>query len=760
MVVTIILDIGLVSHVCRTFENESIQITKLVASIDNLGSQGTVTRQSFRLPLMGGLLDALGDITDPSQSAKVNLNKSIKGRILVDGFQRFEGSFFVINTTSGDSKEVEMIFQGSETDLKATLSNITMAELCEGETLGYNFTTLQAYFDSPHQYQKDNGYLFPVIDYGDRFTYDSSASVGYVNELVETNFKPAITLEKLFSLMPINITVNNMEQIMHQSILLHNNKSRIPSTDVSPFDNTGYIERTTDLTKATPISNYIIPLDGKVVYNSANASIFDITDLADCKYIIPQTVTGAYTFLVEGDIDCTIPSSGSNLQLRLYLNGNPIGMFSNGTASNGINSFSIPMSPTAAFNAGDEVSLGLTTGGITSVVIKAGFRFVVNRAPSLNVNSLINVSASCPELTAWDIFRTVAIQSNAQIISNPDGTFEMTPFVDWIEDGDKVIVLDNILEDNVDVQIKPFSVEGAKSIKLGYKENDDFYSKKYKELTSTPFGEKLISNTGTEFAKNELKIEAPVATIPSVPVDFSGAVIPKMVDSSSNVIIGKPTILQSNYDDDGDDDTDNEAYTAFRFTLKSLFSTQSYPVQRIQFIGNWREQGGGYQQTDNNFGQSLSYWSNVNYPSQTLYERYWKKYLEETYTEQSRELKMSIKLSINEIDNLKFNEKFYYKNTLLRLVKLEGVSLTSAQPVSATFMKRFNIFRTDISGYYPYNIIESIVQWRDSETNNDLVPANGSLSDQAVLEASAIAYGFFYDSNKQMATQSGQILIT
>lgn len=759
MIVTIILDIDGVSHVCRTFENESIQITKLVASIDNLASQGTVTRQSFRLPLMGGLLDALGDITDPSQSAKVNLNKSIKGRILVDGFQRFAGSFFVVDTTIGDSKEVEMIFQGSETDLKATLSNITMAELCEGETLGYNFATLQAYFDNPHLYQKNNGYLFPVIDYGDKFTYDSAAPVGFVNELFETNFKPAITLEKLFSLMPINITVNNMEQIMHQSILLHNNKSRIPDTDTSLLDNTGYIERTTDLTKSTPISNYIIPLDGKTVYNSANASIFDITDQADCKYIIPQTAYQGYTFLVEGDIECTA-TSGGTLQLSLFRNGNPNGIFSIGGVTNGINSFLCPMSPSGTFDAGDEMSLAITTSGVTSIVVKAGFRFTVNRAPALNVNSAINISASCPDLTAWDIFRTVAIQSNAQIISNSDGTYEMTPFTDWIEDNDKAIVLDNILEENVDVQIKPFGVEGAKSIKLGYKENDDFYSKKYKELTSNPFGEKFISNTGTEFAKNELKIEAPVATIPSIPVDFSGAVIPKMVDSSFNVIVGKPTILQSNYDDDGTNATDNEAYTSFRFTLKSLFSTQSYPVQRIQFIGNWRQQGGGYQQTDNNFGQSLSYWSNVNYPSQTLYERYWKKYLEETYTEQSREIKMSIKLSINEIDNLKFNEKFYYKNTLLRLVKLEGVSLTSAQPVKATFMKRFNIFRTDISGYYPYNIINSIVQWRDSETNNDLVPANGSLADQAVLESSAIAYGFFYDSNKQMATQSGQILIT
>ena len=756
MVVTIILDIDGVSHVCRTFENESIQINKLVASIDNLGSQGTITRQSFRLPLIGGLLEAIGDVTDPSQSAKVNLNKSIKGRILVDGFERFFGSFFVVNTTKGDSKEVEMIFQGNETDLKATLSNITMAELCDGETLGYNFTTLSAYFTNPHQYQKDNGYLFPVIDYGDKFTYDTSASVGVVVDLFETNFKPAITLQKLFELMPINITVNNMEQIMHQSILLHNSKERIPTTNTSQFNNTGYIERTTDLSASTPFTNYIIPLDGKTVYNSANASIFDISDQADCKYIIPQREYNGYSFRVDGDIDFTILSSSNNVAFKLLINGVEKGVFVAISVANGITSFSGQINYPFLLEPSDEIQLVFTTGNITSVVFKAGFRFSVTRAPSLTSSSLINISANCPELTAWDIFRTVAIQSNAQIISNPDGTYEMTPFNDWIEDNAEVIILDDVIEDGVDVQIKPFSVQGAKSIRLAYKENDDFYSKQYKELTNENFGEKFIENTGTELAKNELKIEVPISTIPSVPVDSSPAVIPKMVDGSLNVIVGKPTLLQSNYDDDGTS-TDNESYTTFPFTLKSLFSTDSLFFPSIQFIGNWRQQSGGFTQTDNNFGQSLSYWSNIGYPSQNLYERYWKTYLEETYSEQSREIKMNIKLNRNQIDGLDFNEKFYYKNTLLRLVKLEGISLTSNQPATATFMKRFTIFPTDIATYYPYDVINSIVQWKVSADNSSVGDGSGETPS---VEASANAYGFFYDSNQDIATQSGQILIT
>jgi hypothetical protein len=176
------------------------------------------------------------------------------------------------------------------------------------------------------------------------------------------------------------------------------------------------------------------------------------------------------------------------------------------------------------------------------------------------------------------------------------------------------------------------------------------------------------------------------------------------------------------------------------------------------FTGNWETIAGGYNQTDSNFGQSLSYFSSINYPSKNLYQRYWKKYLEETYSEESREIKMNIKLKINQIDSLKFNEKFYYKNTLLRLVKLEGVSLTSDQPATATFMKRFTIYNDQIAVFYPYNVLNSIVQWKRSSNNADLGDANTEPA--ADVEASAIAYGFFYDSIRNIATQSGQILIT
>ena len=224
-----------------------------------------------------------------------------------------------------------------------------------------------------------------------------------------------------------------------------------------------------------------------------------------------------------------------------------------------------------------------------------------------------------------------------------------------------------------------------------------------------------------------------------------------LVDNDGNIIVGSPTILNT-----------SAATGPMSWKLKSIFSGNSTVYTSAPFTGNWSEIAGGFSETDSGFGQSLSFFASQNYPSQTLFQRYWKKYIQETYSEASREVKINIKLSVNDIDGWQFNEKFYYKNTLFRLISLSGISLTSNDSyVSATFMKRFTVFNIDIAPFYPYNVVNSIVQWKDSLTNLPLSPnADGRDADQTDLENSAIAYGFFYDSVKDVATQQGQILIT
>jgi len=742
MIVTIILEVAGFSYVCRTFENESIQIDRVVAAVDDLGTQGTVTKQGFRLPLVGDLLEALGDITDPSQEAKVDLNKAIKGKILIGGFERFAGSFFVTNAVAGNNtKEVELLFQGSETNLKAVLSNITMAELFAGETVLYNYTEIKQYFDAPNTYRDANGYVFPVVDYGQ--DYQNSLS------LKEDAFKPAVTFKKCFDLMPIVITTTGLERLMNQVILLHNDKNTTPSLNTSPLDNTGVMAKTSSqsFTTFSPVT---------ATFQTEENYRFDNFDLANDKYVIPTT--GEYTFRIEGSVrfssdlptedgtaspNFTLKDLTSSLIVQVI---NGAVFIPQGTSVD----VAFVKNITIQCTAGQEFTLQLASDSDDGTSILEGFQFGVVAAPSLNSASQIDISSNCPELTAWEIFSTIVLQCNGQIITNQDGSYTLAPWVSWVEDSSEVIILDDIIEEKIDVQIKPFSIDGAKSVRLGYKENDDIYSNQYLEVTNEPYGQKLIRNTGTEFAKNEIEVEIPISVIPSVGVGGSGAVIPKMYDKELNTIKGNPTLLQT-----------GAGVMTIQLILGSNFSTDTTTYNTIPFIGNWSLRDGGFNEFDNNFGQSLSYWTNTGYPNNTLYELYWKKYIQETYSRASREVKINIKLSVNDIDGWQFNEKFYYKNTLFRLISLSGISLTSNDSyVSATFMKRFTIFNVDIAPFYPYNVLNSIVQWKDSLTNAALSPADGSSADQTDLQNSAIAYGFFYDSVKEVATQNGQILIT
>jgi len=380
MIVTIILDIDNVPYVCRTFENESIQINRLVASLDNLDSQGTITKQSFRLPLVGDLLQALGDITDPSQKAKVNLNNSIKGRILIDGFPRFEGSFFVTNAVQGVTKEVEMLFQGNETDLKAVLSNITMAELCAGQLVPYNYTEIKQYFDAPNTYRDANGYVFPFVDYGSGYTADPNATTGkIISTLYEYDFKPAITFKKCFELMPLDISTTGIDSLMAQAILLHNNSFSFPITDTSPLDNTGFMQSNTAfLLSPNPTIPAIVPFQVENNYR------YDNIDLANNKYVIP--INGNYTFRIEGSISIANTSASPDQRIviiNIHHGSSVFNLIYESPIIAGNTTQVITYTKEAIINnmaSGDDVTLRLTYTGASSdpderLEVVSGFKF-------------------------------------------------------------------------------------------------------------------------------------------------------------------------------------------------------------------------------------------------------------------------------------------------------------------------------------------------------------------------------------------------
>lgn len=754
-VITLRLDIDGTSHILPTFENAAIQVTKKVADIDRLNSSGVITKQRFRVPIGNEFIKAVGDLTNLGQESLVNINQSIKGYIMVDAFTRFKGSFQILDAyfnNENNSKEADVLFIGNETDLKTELSKVKMSEMFEGEFLNYTAAELDDYFSTPFPYRDATGYMWPLIDYGQRYTVDTAATEGTIvsdtYNFSQLNFKPSVTLFKCFELLPIDITTDSsLDEIMDYTILLHNSVGSVPVLDTSERDYTGYMDRSSAGSQALPLFTYT-----KIVFNREYNYNQDQIDLPNDEFDIP--VTGLYTFRVKGDIQFTT-SNGSytNYQVAFKLMDAGVAggglVYATWVRINSANPQTVSFDFTyqSQHTAGQAIGLGIlvNTDSNCTILPQTDFRFEMVKSPSLTASSAVDIAANCPDLTAWDILSGVANMCKGVIQTNSDGTYNLIPWVEWIDDNSDVVYLGDKIQQGT-VKIEPFSVKGAKSIKLTYQEDEDFYNKKYKEIEGGVYGELYIEDTGTDFSKEEFKVELPWAASVPAPMGGNGIPIIHLYDSSYKPIKGKPRLIQN---------TGTE-YVDFQFNLVDAITAASYTYSQIPNMTNWSISTGGYTAYDSNFGKSLTFFASEGYPNNTLYQQFWKQYIEETYTQNARKVTADVAFTQSQIDTFQFNEQFFYKGAKLRLTGLNNISLNSRIPTQSEFMKRVTIENIDIAPFYPYDVILGIVQWKNSSTNADLGDASGQAA--ADVEESALAYGFYYDSNQNIANERGQIL--
>ena len=238
-------------------------------------------------------------------------------------------------------------------------------------------------------------------------------------------------------------------------------------------------------------------------------------------------------------------------------------------------------------------------------------------------------------------------------------------------------------------------------------------------------------------------------------IDNTSFPIIKLFDSEGNLIKGKPRLINTYSSSDSKID--------FSFNIEDSVDNNFAPrsISQYPYVGHWEIRSGiigGYNTNDYNFGQSLSFFRAEGYPNNNLFERFWKNYINETYSEGSREITLSIRMPLAKVEKLKFNENFYYKGVKCRLTQYDNLSLINREPFTVKLMKRLKIQNIDIAPFYPFDVIDGIVQWKNSLDNQNLVPPDGSSANQTDLENSCIAYGFFYDSNEQKGNQRGIIL--
>jgi len=762
-VITLRLDTENGTYLCDTYKDSSIQITKRVQSIDTLNSsQGVITQQTFRVPLIGGMADALGDLTELQIAPKIDIRNSIKGSIIVDGFPRFNGSFQVVGIYKNEEsnlKEVELLFKGSETDLKATLTAIKLSELLKGEFLDYKMSEIYEYITDTDNYISDNGYSWALIDYGQLFAEDGSGRRIYDldNPLTQADFKPQIFMRKIFEKLPINITVDGTAaDLLKQVIPLHNNERTLPKLDTSPLDYTGSFTTTIDneFFDFNP-SSAKYTVDFQSAYNY-NQSVFDSsTDSYTAGSSGIHSFRIKFRFAAKAIIDDYL-----NVSFAIVRNSDSLIRVNSITSENiyittsyidlqVIKEFSLELTKGESFSLRYSIEYPNGIGFTTEIDYKilAGTKWEITSSPELIATSKVDVAANCPELTAWDCVRTIITQCNGVLETTENG-YNIKPWVKWVDEG-AVYNLEDKINANKDLSIEPTNVTGAKSILLTYQEDGDVLNKIYKDLFDKTYGNLYINDTGTDFTKEEFKIDIPFAATPMTYVKDTSVIIPKFISDGLKTVKTKPRLLfHSDFTPLGSNRMGSS------IPLKDEFLATDYTTQiGFPFIGHWEDVGGGYDTRDYNFGTTINFFASSNFPNNTLYERFWKQYIAETYGAKSRKVKLSLRISQNDFDNLKMNEKLYYKGNLLRFLSINNLDIINEEFTDCELVFRVTEENIDIAPYYPYDIINQIVQFKDS-SNNTVV----SFPDATNLRTSCEAYGYFYDANLNQCVQRGNII--
>lgn len=782
-IVQLRLRINSVDYIIPTFENTSLQLTRSIQSLDTISSaQKILTEQTFRVPLNKELVEALGDLADPKEDALIDVRKTIDGFILIDGYEAYEGGFTLVSITQNplsNAREVELLFRGNESSLKAKLEQITLTELFDGETLPFvidnspSTNAIKDYYDDPTTFISTYGYTWDLIDYGRDFIVQGGTGQfgsgkridDSANPLDQTDFKPSVTIQKVFDMIETNQNLSwtfgtGTGFLLSQIIPLHNNESNLPVLDTSPNDYTGRMYRNNT---TTYVVNNNVTAGNQTTCNfnqvdNYNQTVFNVS--VD-RYTVPAGTNGNFQF--RFDYDYTITESGlsspvgGNVRFEVHKNGVATGWsaqsswssFTGGGSGSisGNLTFSLDLVPT------DYVTIELfftqnssdTTYTLTYTQ-NTDTEWKCYKSPNFTSSSNVLIAQNFdPDLTAWDVVRTFIAQCNG-IVTRDGSTYDITPWTDWIDDNSTVVDLNAKVDPTRDIRIEPTSVKGAKSIRFTYEDGDDFYNEKFRELQGINHGELYIADTGSDFATSEYEIKIPFCN--AVPIPISGGTLPlvKMIDEDGEVIKNTPMLIPK------------ASYRRFQqINLQDFYGGTAYEYVLIPVTFSWYDnQNGGFSTIDSNFGTTLNFVAGTDFPYNTLYEKYWRRYIREVYGSKARRYDLSVKITPTEFLTWVMNEKLLFKGAYFRFNSIDNFNLNKREPTKIEMIQRIDLQNSDIAPYYPFDVIRGVVQWKDSSDNSSV--GDGSAEPAADIEESCNAYGYYYDSGSNIGIQVGQIL--
>jgi uncharacterized delta-60 repeat protein len=272
------------------------------------------------------------------------------------------------------------------------------------------------------------------------------------------------------------------------------------------------------------------------------------------------------------------------------------------------------------------------------------------------------------------------------------------------------------------VEIEPTSPNISKNFKWTYKDDGDFYNKIYKDINLKTYGEFEISN-GTQFNTNTTEFKVNLSQSVLADVNTGGnLIIPTIVkDGEFNDIVKyNPRIMyftglryvDSIFAVGGPAGIQSGSIAA---VILATYSTSDFfDLPMFGYAGHFDNPKDAT--LDLNFGYAEEYYgTDFIITENTLYNRFYKNYIDEVSDKNSKLLRGYFNLNAYDINSLTFRRLYYIDNNLYRLQSIIDFNPMNGDTTLCEFLKVNNsLFGLKIKPIKPVKPIRPIRKSGDS----------------------------------------------
>jgi len=323
-----------------------------------------------------------------------------------------------------------------------------------------------------------------------------------------------------------------------------------------------------------------------------------------------------------------------------------------------------------------------------------------------------------PNIKAIDFIRTIVRMFNLIFLADGTKSITIEPFDYYFENTNRT---KKDWTDKLDLSssytIKPFDFELPKTQNYTYKSGgDEVHSKYYEFQFNEIFGERIITKE-SNILKGEDTLETIFRPSPSISVDGSDWVIIPEYYNLNDEGLKVPTNtephiffwLGNRY-----------TYTEFSGGTYDTwyFSSGGTAVEWTTYpcVSHLSQLNSGQTQSDFsdlNFKPHWDFFANNNsyipqFTSNNIYNNFHKQLYDEKYSNDSRKLIGKFYLTPNDIGQLSLRDKIFVKDSMYRIEKITGASLTEDKITDVVLIKELN------GGFY----------WYESPVNNPTLLPN------------------------------------